>query len=130
MGKVGQIERITQNRIVQLFKNQLQYEYLGNWEERDNNSNIEEAELRKYLQSKYSEKLITKAIFALKKEAGISTNEDLYTANKEVYTMLRYGTAKKIEAISKPETVHFIDWLNPLNNHFAIAEEVTIKGAK
>ena len=88
------------------------------------------AELRKYLQGKYSEELITKAIFALKKEASISTNEDLYSANKEVYTMLRYGTSKKVEAISKPETVHFIDWLHPLNNHFAIAEEVTIKGAK
>ena len=132
MSKVGQTERLTQNRIVQLFKNQLHYEYLGYWEERDNNSNIEEAELRKYLQKtkNYSEELITKAIFALKKEAAINTNDDLYTANKEVYSMLRYGTAKKIEAISKPETVHFIDWQNPLNNNFAIAEEVTIKGAK
>ncbi len=132
MTKVGQSERITQNRIVQLFKDQLHYDYLGNWEERDNNSNIEEAELRTYLQNtkKYSKELITKAIFVLKKEAAINTNDELYTANKEVYSMLRYGTAKKVEAISKPETVHFIDWQNPLNNHFAIAEEVTIKGAK
>ena len=92
MSKVGQIERATQNRIVQLFKEQLQYEYLGNWEEREGNSNIEEAKLRKFLQTKYSDELITKAIFALKKEANINTNDDLYTANKEVYSMLRYGT--------------------------------------
>ena len=52
MTNVGQTERITQNRIVQLFKNQLHYEYLGYWEERDNNSNIEEAELRRYLYKK------------------------------------------------------------------------------
>ena len=130
MSKVGQIERATQNRIVQLFQKQLQYDYLGNWEEREGNSNIEEAELRKFLQNKYSDELITKAIFALKKEANINTNDDLYTANKEVYSMLRYGTSKKVDAIKRPEHVDFIDWENPQNNHFAIAEEVTIKGAK
>lgn len=130
MSKVGQIERETQNRIIQLFQEQLQYDYLGNWEEREGNSNIEEAELRKFLQTKYSDELIAKAIFALKKEANINTNDDLYTANKEVYSMLRYGTSKKVDAIKRPEHVDFIDWDNPLNNNFAIAEEVTIKGAK
>lgn len=130
MNKVGQIERATQNRIVQLFQEQLKYDYLGNWEEREGNSNIEEAELRKFLQNKYSEELITKAIFALQKEANINTNDDLYTANKEVYSMLRYGTSKKVDAIKRPEHVDFIDWKNPLNNNFAIAEEVTIKRAK
>ena len=34
MNEVGQIERLTQNRIVQLFQKQLGYSYLGNWEER------------------------------------------------------------------------------------------------
>lgn len=131
MTKVGQIERATQNRIVKLFQEQLHYKYLSNWEERDGNSNIEEAELRKFLQTKYSAELITKAIFALKKEASINSNDDLYTANKEVYSMLRYGTSKKIDAINRPEHVDFIDWNTPLNNHFAIAEEVTLKnGAK
>lgn len=130
MSKVGQIERATQNRIVQLFQEQLQYEYLGNWEEREGNSNIEESELRNFLQTKYSDELITKAIFALKKEANINSNDDLYTSNKEVYSMLRYGTSKKVDAIKRPEHVDFIDWENPLSNHFTIAEEVTIKGAK
>lgn len=41
MATVGQIERITQNRMVELFKDQLGYRYLGNWEDRENNSNIE-----------------------------------------------------------------------------------------
>ena len=132
MSKIGQPERTTQNRILQLFHTQLGYAYLGNWEDRENNSNIEEKELKRYLQStgKYSDELINKAIFALKKEVGINTHDDLYTVNKEVYSMLRYGTAKKVEAMSKPEIVHFIDWQNPLNNHFAVAEEVTLKGAK
>jgi type I restriction enzyme R subunit len=132
MSRVGQIERATQNRVVTLFQEKLGFSYLGNWEEREFNSNIEEAELRAYLESteRYSAEIIQKAIFALKKEAAINSGDDLYTANKEVYSMLRYGTARKAEAISKPETVHFIDWENPDNNRFAIAEEVTIKGAK
>ena len=86
MSKVGQIERTTQNRIIQLFQEQLKYDYLGNWEDRENNSNIEELELKKYLTStgKYSIDLIDKAIFALKKEANINSNDDLFTVNKEV----------------------------------------------
>ena len=132
MSKVGQIERITQNRIVQLFQEQLQYTYLGNWEERDSNSNIEAAELRKYLLStgRYSHELINKAIFALQKEAKMNSGDDLFGPNREVYSMLRYGTAKKEELMSKPETVHFINWQQPQNNHFAIAQEVTIKDKK
>ena len=31
MGNVGDIERITQNRVVKLFKEKLGYTYLGNW---------------------------------------------------------------------------------------------------
>lgn len=132
MSVVGQIERATQNRIVKLFQNDLKYDYLGNWEERDGNSNIEEVELIRFLKGrqKYSDELISKAVFALKKETAINSNDDLFTANKEVYSLLRYGTSKKVEAIKRPEHVDFIDWENPLNNNFAIAEEVTIKGAK
>jgi type I restriction enzyme, R subunit len=132
MSKIGQTERSTQNRIVKWFQETLKYDYLGNWEERDGNSNIEEEELRKYLQGtkKYSEELINKAIVALKKEATINSNDDLFTANKEVYSLLRYGTSKKVEAIKRPEHVDFIDWEFPLNNNFAISEEVTIRGAK
>ena len=87
MSKVGQIERATQNRIVQLFQEQLQYDYLGNWEDRENNSNIEESELRKYLKGtgKYSDELITKAIFALKKEANINTNDATFRRFEKIF---------------------------------------------
>lgn len=40
MSNVGQIERKTQNRVVGLFQSALGYEYLGNWEYRESNSNI------------------------------------------------------------------------------------------
>jgi type I restriction enzyme R subunit len=41
MSNVGQRERITQNRIVQFFQKELGYRYLGDWQDRENNKNIE-----------------------------------------------------------------------------------------
>ena len=80
---VGQIERATQNRIVALFRNQLKYEYLGNWEERENNSNIEESEIKKYLSSTgYNDNLIARAIDKLRATAN-NYSESLYTNNQE-----------------------------------------------
>ena len=49
MSNVGEIERATQNRIVRLFRDHLCYQYLGNWEDRADNSNLEEGLLRDYL---------------------------------------------------------------------------------
>ena len=49
MSGVGQVERKTQDRIVKLFSDVLDYTYLGNWHERENNAAIEEEYLRKYL---------------------------------------------------------------------------------
>lgn len=125
-------ERITQNRIIKLLTEKLGFSYLGNWIDRENNSNIEESYLKTYLveTGNYSSKLIDKAILKLKKEAALSVNEDLYTVNREIYGRLRYGIPEKEELGEPDKTVHFIDWLNPQNNHFAIAEEVTIKGQK
>jgi len=125
---VGDIERITQNRIVELFKNQLKYDYLGNWEERENNSNIEEEYLKAFLaRSGYSETLIKKAVDKLKKCTNRS-QVSLYDLNKETYSLLRYSAKEREKLGQHKKDVEFIDWENPENNHFAIAEEVTVKG--
>lgn len=126
MSKIGDIERLTQNRVIQLFQKELQYSYLGNLCE-DENTNLREADLLQYLKGKYTETLISKALFDFKKAITINANDDLYQANKAVYSLLRYGISVKEEAGKNKETVYLIDWKNPLNNHFAIAEEVTIK---
>ncbi len=66
--KVGQLERETQNRIVRLFtdKDKLGYEYLGNWQDRADNSHIEESYLRWHLNKQgYSENVIGKAVFKI-----------------------------------------------------------------
>jgi len=128
MGNVGDIERITQNRVVKLFKEKLGYTYLGNWEDRTNNSNIEEELLIRYLTKKgYNQTLITKALYELGVAAN-NYNESLYTNNKNIYKLLRYGVQIKAEAGENFEPVQLIDWQNPTENDFAIAEEVTILG--
>lgn len=128
MSQVGEIERKTQNNLIQLFQTSLGYEYLGDWTDRNNNCNIEESLLRTFLEKqKYSETLINKAIFELNKVAG-DQSKSLYDINKEVYGLLRYGVQEKETIGENAKNIYLIDWKNPLNNHFALAEEVTIIG--
>ena len=49
MSDIGKSERITQNRIIALFRDELEYRYLGDWQDRDGNSNIEGSLLTAYL---------------------------------------------------------------------------------
>ena len=128
MNDVGQIERLTQNRIVKLFRDQLHYKYLGNWEDRPNNSNIEDALLLKYLVDKagYPVELAKRAIYKLQSAAN-NNDGNLYNNNKEVYKMLRYGVEVKVNPADRYQTIHFINWASAENNDFAIAEEVTIQ---
>ena len=130
MSKPTDIERITQNRVVKLFKEELDYTYLGDWEEREGNSNIEEVYLKKYLTRKgYSEAQISKAIFELQ-QIATNFNDSLYTTNKNVYSKLRNGVKVKISAGENYDTVKLINWQDPEDNDFYIAEEVTYKGNK
>jgi len=128
MSEVGDRERVTQDRVVKLFQSKLGYDYLGSWEERPNNSNIEEGIFRKYLSKNgYSEILISKALDKLRITAN-NYNESLYTNNKNVYGLLRYGIKVKADVGENYETVELIDWEHPHKNQFAIAEEVTVQG--
>lgn len=128
MNNIGQIERLSQNRIVKLFREQLGYTYYGYWEEREKNSNIEESYLGNYLLKQgYSLTVFSKAIYEFKQVAD-SFSDDLYLKNKKIYAMLRYGIPVKEDVGTNYTTVHLIDWKNWENNDFAIAEEVTIKG--
>ncbi|AJD52761.1 type I restriction-modification system restriction subunit [Thalassospira xiamenensis M-5 = DSM 17429] len=128
MSNVGQAERVTQNRVIKLFQDQLGYAYLGEWSDRPSNSNIEEGLLAKYLTSRgYSAAHVSAALYQLRVAAN-DTKLSLYGRNKAVYSLLRYGVDVKVEAGKPTEKVHLIDWQNPEKNDFAVAEEVTLKG--
>lgn len=125
---VAQKERKTQDRLIKLFREKLGYTYLGNFEVRANNSNVEVEQLTKFLKKqKYSDTLIKKAIEQLTR-AATTQNRSLYDANKEVYSMLRYGIKIKEHVGENKQTVWLIDWNNFKNNDFSVAEEVTIQG--
>jgi type I restriction enzyme R subunit len=126
---VGQIERKAQNRVLELFRDGLGYEYLGNWGHRDGNSNVEVELLTANLRARgYDDNLINRTIDKLKSDASLGGGRDLYESNRDVYGLLRYGVKIKPGVGEQTETVWPIDWTNPEANHFAVAEEVTVLG--
>ncbi len=128
MKAVGIPERATQNRVIALFRDELGYRYLGDWTDREGNSNIEEALLTAHLaKSSYSTSQMSAALYKLRTEAD-NHNRNLYGNNQAVYSLLRYGVQVNVEPGQPTETVHLINWTEPEKNDFAIAEEVTLKG--
>jgi len=129
MNYIGKSERETQNRIVALFKDELEYTYLGNWEDQERTQPIEENLLLDFLikSQGYSEIVAKKAVQELVK-AATNLSSGLYEANKEVYKLLRYGVSVREELGELKERAWFINWKEPLKNNFAFAEEVTVKG--
>jgi len=127
---VSKPERVTQDRIVNVFVNELNYDYLDNRQDEIDNSNIEVTQLRQYLSGKgYSNEQINKALDKLQTAAN-NHGQDLYHNNKDVYQLLRYGVPVKVEAGVPTDTVQLIDWQHPEKNDFYIAEEVTVFGEK
>jgi len=121
-------ERVTHNRVVQLLVEQLNYTYLGNLHDQEN-SNIRDKDVKDWLsKTGYSEAVIGKALLDFKRTAALNPSDDLYPVNRDVYYKLRYGVKVKDNVSDLVQTVWLIDWKNPQRNHFAVAEEVTIKG--
>jgi len=127
MNGIGKPERVTQNRVIALFRDELEYRYLGDWSDRDN-SNVDEKLLGDYLTgARYAPEQISRAIYLLHTEAD-NPIRTLYEHNKAVYSMLRYGVPVKIETGEVTETVMLINWARPEKNDFVLAEEVTLRG--
>ncbi|VVE10285.1 Type-1 restriction enzyme R protein [Pandoraea communis] len=127
-------ERTSQNRVARLFTTPLAdgglgYEHLGNWSKRDSNRAIEVDLLRANLAVRgYSPAHISAALQKLEVAVDV-TGITPYQANLRTYQLLRYGVPVQIAAGQSHETVQLIDWAQPERNHFALAEEVTLKGA-
>jgi type I restriction enzyme R subunit len=126
MFSINPIERITQNRIIQLFQKELGYTYYGNWEKREHNSNVESDILKQNLLSRdYSETLADKAV---KEVYDLATTNagNLYSRNKTMYSLLRYGVKARPDLGEQFDTIFPIDWQDFEKNEFGIAEEVTL----
>lgn len=128
MGLIGKPERATQQRVIVLFRDQLDYDYLGNWTERPGNRCVEEQYLRPWLERRgHGTAQIDRALDILGRDLG-HTGRDLYNDNYALYQRLRYGVPVRSEAGQVTESVFLIDWDNPKANDFAIAEEVSLRG--
>jgi type I restriction enzyme R subunit len=104
MSTVGQIEKKTQQRVVNLFRDTLGYDYLGN-------RNIEANLLRAFLTGKQGcdDNVITRALHILDKAAG-DTSKSLYDRNRSVYELLRYGVKVRPDIGQNMQTVWLVDW--------------------
>ena len=129
MTRVGELERMSQNRVITFLRDALGYEYLGHWKDREGNSNIEKDLLADWLRRQgHDDKNIKRALFELGKAASLGGSKTLYDANREVYGLLRYGVKVRPGAGEQTVTVWLVDWAHPENNDFAVAEEVTVCG--
>lgn len=130
MSTVGQAEKETQARVLALFRKCLNFDYLGDWTDREGNSNIEVELLGKFLSEKqgHDAALINRAIHLLDKAAG-DTSKSIYDRNRAVYDLLRYGVKVRADVGENMQTVWLVDWAHPERNNFAVAEEVTVPGA-
>jgi len=129
MSNIGDKERATQNRVIKLFQEKLDYDYLGDFSDREGNSNIEEELLKEWLLGRgVASELIPKVFRELDQASIMGQGKKLYDANKAVYKLLRYGVKVKKAVGSNTQTIFLIDWKKPYKNHFAIAQEVSIKG--
>jgi hypothetical protein len=103
MSDIGKPERATQNRVIALFRDELGYRYLGDWADRDGNSNIEEGLLTAYLTRNGSTpEQISRVLYRLRSEAD-NYSRSLYGNNQAVYNLLRYGRSR-LERSLRPST--------------------------
>lgn len=130
MNTVGEREIRTQERVIAFFTDALGYTYLGNWQDNsEENSNILPEALADWLRRQgYDDDIITKALDQLQKSAAVGGPRGLYEANRDVYERLRYSVKVRPDVGEHRVPVKLIDWENPLNNDFGIAEEVTLEG--
>lgn len=125
---IGDIERKTQNRVMQFFQHVLGYDVYGDWEKRKGNSNIETEYATGWLKRQgHDDAVIGKTLRKLRQAAAIGDGKKLYDANKVVYGLLRYGVKVPLGQGKPDKTVWLINWKRPQENDFAVAEEVTVK---
>jgi len=101
------MERKTQARVVRLFHQELGYDHLGNWIDREGNRNIERDLLRDWL-ARLCRQPDQRTLHPCDK-AALGGSKHLYDAKKAVYELLRYGVKVREAAREQSQTVWLID---------------------
>ena len=121
-------ERSIQDRVIKRLCSVHGYGYIGNLDAQEN-SNIREATLRKFLTERQglNARQTDETIRKLKTAASCATASDLYNANKATYNLLTSQVQVRQEMGKLSTQTSLIDWKHPERNIFEIAEEVTVK---
>lgn len=127
MPNIGDAERVTQNRVVKFFREKLHYIYLGDLHDSENMNIMQDKLLKNLTFRGYSDSLAKKAIDTFVK-VSTDLSQELYKANLDVYSILKYGAKVSENSGESPKTVYFIDFTDVSKNDFYIAEEVTVHG--
>jgi type I restriction enzyme R subunit len=70
----------------------LDYDYLGNWEEREGNSNVEVELLRRFLNRQgYDKPLVEKAIFDLERAAQFQADSSWFDHSEKIRRKDRFA---------------------------------------
>ena len=121
-------ERVVQDTLIERITSNLSnVRYIGKLNE-EYHTNLRTATLTKFIKDAgYTSRDAEAAIRDLEHAiAGCTGWSNLSEASAEVYSLLRYGTdVKQQGAVSK--RIHFIDWNNPFNNIYELAEEVKVQ---
>ena len=118
MDGIGRPERVTQNRVAALFHDELGYRHLGDWTDREGNSNIEDSLATAYLSGRgYSPEQISRAIYLLRTEAnnhvrGLHLVEDLRRSSE--------WSDKKLRTIEELE--YALGIIEPLFGDYALKQ--------
>ena len=127
MSNVGDIERITQDRLIKVFTKELGYTYLGNLKDQSN-SNLIESEFLSFQASVGTKSEVAKRAFDLLESDANLLTLGIYDRNEKIYNLLRYGLKLSANHGEKNQTISPIDFVDINRNRFAIAEEVTVVG--
>ena len=112
-----------QQRVKSWMIHDLGYQFLGNLEDQENKG-VKEELLRANLKKRgYQKEQIDLAVKELM-DLYSNQSENLYTINKKIYSLIRYGRQGAKDEQKNRKTVHYIDWKNIEANDFQLAEEV------
>ena len=100
-----------QQRVKSWMIHDLGYQFLGNLEDQENKG-VKEELLRANLKKRgYQKEQIDLAVKELM-DLYSNQSENLYTINKKIYSLIRYGRQGAKDEQKNRKTVHYIDWKN------------------